>query len=291
MGRQWTWSTTDADWSVTLDQPAGVVRWLGADKPRPGVPGRALAGGGKDQPARDLLTSGRPAYPCPPEILVEVLVAARAALPIGAEPAVTTTLPPLAPHPIDVVLRSCQPVARKLTGASGPLAESRTELLVEELPDDRPTQASGYRYFTDVRLGDRVTFLCVEELGGWLRGDADWFTADFAGAGRLALSFDEHRTTITGAPTLVAALANAFAMDLRPDLDDRVVHDRADALVRRQLGGQPDFVWDVATEHCREGLVVRGRASAAALALYYDLIPTERFFIMQLDEVSAASPP
>lgn len=291
MARQWAWSTTDAAWSVTLDQEAGVLHWLGADDPRPGVPAYALGGGGMDQSARDLLTTGRPAYPCPPEILVEVMVAARGLLPVGAAPAVTATLPPLAPHSIDVVLRSCQAVARKVTARSEPLAESRTKLLVEEMPDDRPTQASGYRYVTDVRLGDRVTFLCIEEMGGWLRGDASWFTADFAGEGRLELVFDEHRTTITGAPTLVAAFGNALAMAPRPELDDRVVHERAEALVRRHFAGQPDFVWDVATEYCREGLVVRGRASPAALALYYDLIPAERFFIMQLSEVTAASPP
>ena len=138
----------------------------------------------------------------------------------------------------------------------------RRLLLEEEIPDDRPTQTSGTRYFTEVRLGDRAVFLCVEEAGGWLRGDAEWFTADFAGHGRLQLSFDERRTEIVAAPAVIEAVANTLAMNVTPELDDDVVHERAVALVRARFAGQPDFVWEVAREYCREGLLVRGRASS-----------------------------
>lgn len=213
MARQWSWSTPDSDWSVTLDLRTGVLQWMGADKERPGVPAYAQGGGSIDQPVLDLLTTGRPSYACPPDVLVEVLVASRGALPIDG--VVTATIPP-SPHSIDSVLRSCQAVARKLTGTSEPLAESRRLLLEEEIPDDRPTQTSGSRYFTEVRLGDRALFLCLEEAGGWLRGDAEWFTADFVGQGRLQLSFDEHRTEIIGSPKLIEAFSSAFAMPPGP---------------------------------------------------------------------------
>ena len=37
MARRWSWDTTDSEWSVTLDLQAGVLHWLGADQPQPGV--------------------------------------------------------------------------------------------------------------------------------------------------------------------------------------------------------------------------------------------------------------
>ncbi len=283
MGREWSWSTADAEWSVAFEPKTGVLRWVGVDNPRPGVPAYAQGGGSVEQPALELLTTGRPRYTCPPDILVRVLVAARAALPLGD--VTVATLPP-APHTMDGILRACQAVARKLTGANAPLSESRRLLLEEEIPDDRPTQTSGWRSFFEVRLGDAALFLCRIEAGGWLRGDSAWFTADFAGLGRLELSFDEHRTEITSNPKLIEAFSNALAMDLGPEVDDRVVHERAEKVVRRRFAGQPDFIWEVTTELCREGLLVRGRASRAALDLYCALIPNERFFIMHLRDAS-----
>ena len=109
--------------------------------------------------------------------------------------------------------------------------------------------------------------------------------------GRLDLSLDHLQTKVTGAPTLVAAIANAIAMNVKPEFDDQVVHERAQALIRSRFAGEPDFVWEVSTELCREGLLVRGRASTAALNLYYALIPAERFFIFHLSDANEAKPP
>ncbi len=79
MTRRWSWETETSEWGVELDARAGLLRWWGADKPRPGVPAYAQGGGGFDQPVADLLATGQPPYACPPEVLAEVLAAARAA--------------------------------------------------------------------------------------------------------------------------------------------------------------------------------------------------------------------
>jgi hypothetical protein len=78
-------------------------------------------------------------------------------------------------------------------------------------------------------------------------------------------------------------------VDPAPNLTDFDVHERAQAAVRERFAGQPGFVWDVKVDLCREGLIVQGRASRAALELYYSLVPPERWFIMHVTEV--ADPP
>jgi hypothetical protein len=75
--RRWYWEESTSDWGVELDEAAGLLRWWGADKPRPGVPAYAQGGGGRDQPIREFLESGLPAYRCPPHVLAELLEAAR----------------------------------------------------------------------------------------------------------------------------------------------------------------------------------------------------------------------
>jgi hypothetical protein len=70
-------------------------------------------------------------------------------------------------------------------------------------------------------------------------------------------------------------------------LTDLECHERIEALVRAQLGDAPGFVWEVKTEYCREGLLVMGRASRAALDLYYSLLPSERWFVIHLREVES----
>ncbi len=78
MNPQWSWDTKTADWGVELNTATGVLRWWGADHPRPGVPAYAAGGGQVDQTVADLLASGRPGYSCPPDVLQQVLEAARA---------------------------------------------------------------------------------------------------------------------------------------------------------------------------------------------------------------------
>jgi len=289
MSRQWRWNTVDAEWSVELDATAGVLHWRGADKPRPGVPGSALSGGEVDQRSWDLLATGRPSYDCPPDILVDVMGAARGALPPDAAATTRVKIPPRADASIDVVLRACQAAVRRLTGATGMLAESRRQLVVEDLPDDRPTQTSATRYVTEVRLGDRALFLCTEDVGGWSQGSSDWFTVDFAGTGRLRMALDHGGVEIEGAPAAVDALANALLINASPDDGDLTLHERADAAVRSRFSDLPGFVWEVTGQHCREGVIVAGRASRAALQFYLALVPPERWFIMHVDEVEPSS--
>ncbi len=41
----WHWETEHATWSVELQVERAQLYWVGADKPRPGVPYSALGGG------------------------------------------------------------------------------------------------------------------------------------------------------------------------------------------------------------------------------------------------------
>ena len=107
----------------------------------------------------------------------------------------------------DAVLRACQAVLRQLTGAPAELPASNRLVSEEEIPDDRPTQSSATKYTHEIRLGDLVVFQCVVEVGGWSQGFADWFTADFAGTGRLTLSCSNAGVTIEGAPAVVERFA------------------------------------------------------------------------------------
>jgi len=212
MSRQWQWSTDSAEWGVVLDAEAGVLRWRGVDKPRPGVPAYAQGGGEVEQRIWDLLTTGRPGYQCPPEILVDVLGAARAALP--SEVATTTVrLPPLADSSIERVIPALQLAMQRLMGATSAPTQTVRQLLEEDVPDDRPTQSSGTRYITGVWLGERTFLVCTEEVGGWFRGSRYWWTVDFAGKGPLKIAFEEGGVEISSAPSVVEVLANALLMD------------------------------------------------------------------------------
>jgi hypothetical protein len=285
MSRHWEWSTNDADWSVMFDEQAGVLRWRGVDKPRPGVPAYAQGGGEVDQKTWDLLTTGRAAYECPPEILVDVIRAARAALPSSGGTPTRVRVPSLADASIDRVLRICQVAVQMLTRANGLLAGSVRQLLAEEVPDDRPTQTSATRYITGVWIGDRTFFQCTEEVGGGSQGSSDWLTVDFAGSGRLWMELDNAGVTIEGAAPAVDAVANAILMNTSPDDDDLAVHERAAAVVRSRFVGTPGVVWEVKAEMCREGVLVAGRASSVAYDVYLALLPPERFFILHVVEV------
>jgi hypothetical protein len=74
----WHWETEHATWSVELQVERAQLYWVGADKPRPGVPYSALGGGAQTQPFEELLATGRSRYTCPPHILAEVIAAVRA---------------------------------------------------------------------------------------------------------------------------------------------------------------------------------------------------------------------
>ena len=280
--RHWQWSTEDAEWSVALDEQAGVLRWRGVDNPRPGVPAYAQGGGEVEQRAWDLLTTGRPSYRCPPDLLVDVLVAARATLPPTVATATRVRVPPLADASIERVLRICQAAIRRLTRSSGTLEQAVDQLRMEDVPDDRPTQSSGTRYTTGVRLGDRTFFLCTEEAGGPCQGVSAWLTVDFAGHGRMSMVLDDGGVALEGAPAVVDAIADALLMNTLPDDDDRAVHERAAAVVRSRFANRPDIVWEVKSEWCREGVIVSGRASSVAFDLYLALLPPERSFILHV---------
>jgi hypothetical protein len=116
-------------------------------------------------------------------------------------------LPRVADHSIDAVVRLCVAAACVLAGKAVQPPVTRTEVSVEEIPDDRPTQSSGWRYETTVQLGEVASFRCLEEGGGWLRGSASWSTSDFGGLGGLRLGFDEHGVELEGAPELVELFA------------------------------------------------------------------------------------
>lgn len=75
--RRWYWDEPTREWGVELDELRGVLKWWGADKPRPGVPAYAQGGGGVDQPIAELLRTNDPPYDCPAGILAEVIEAAR----------------------------------------------------------------------------------------------------------------------------------------------------------------------------------------------------------------------
>jgi len=286
MSRQWQWNTDDAEWSVVLDAQANVLHWRGVDKPRPGVPAYAQGGGEVDQRTWDLLTTGRPAYECPPEILVDVFSAARAALP--RELATTPVrIPPLANASIERVLRALQVAMQRLTGATSAAPQTVKQLLVEDVPDDRPTQSSGTRYITGVWLGDRTFVQCTEEVGGWFRGSRYWWTVDFAGKGPLQITFDDAGVEIASAPNVVDVLSNALLMNTSPEDDDLAVHQRAHAIVRDRFASKPEVVWEVEGEWCREGALVSGRASHVAYDLYLALLPTDRWFILHIVDIDA----
>jgi hypothetical protein len=78
MNPTWHWETERSTWSVELQPEQQQLYWVGADKPRSGVPYSALGGGAQTQPFEELLTTGRPRYTCPPDILAEVIAAVRA---------------------------------------------------------------------------------------------------------------------------------------------------------------------------------------------------------------------
>jgi hypothetical protein len=288
MSRLWQWDTKDAEWSVELDEQTGVLRWRGADKPRPGVPAYAQGGGEVEQRSWDLVTTGRPAYECPPAILVDVLSTARSALPPSATVAIRARVAPLADASIQRVLRICQVAVCRLTATTQPLTVSVQELEVEEVPDDRPTQSSMTRTITGVRIGDRTFFQCTEEYGGWSQGTSDWLTVDFAGFGRLHIELDKSGVSIEGAPAVVEALSNAMLMNTGPDDSDEPVHERAAAVVRSRFAATPSVIWDVTSELCREGVIVSGRASRVAYHFYVALLPPERFFILHVVELESA---
>jgi hypothetical protein len=109
------------------------------------------------------------------------------------------------------VMGLLQAALRKLTGGTGALTETKRQVSVEEIPDDRPTQTSGTRYVDQVQLGDRAVFRSVVEVGGWCQGTAFWSTDDFAGTGRLGLTFESGVAVIEAA----APVAELFAELLR----------------------------------------------------------------------------
>jgi len=76
--RRWYWDESTSEWGVELDEAAGLLRWWGADKPRPGVPAYAQGGGGMDQPIEEFLRTASPPYACPAKVLTELMDAARA---------------------------------------------------------------------------------------------------------------------------------------------------------------------------------------------------------------------
>lgn len=116
-------------------------------------------------------------------------------------------VPPVKAFGIDAELPFFQAALRTLLGTSGDLPVSQRKLSEESIPDDRPTQTSGTRYVTEIRLGERVVFRCTQEVGGWIQGEAAWRTDDFAGMGSLSVGFDSWGVTIDGAPAVVDVLA------------------------------------------------------------------------------------
>ena len=139
------------------------------------------------------------------------------------------------------------------------------------MPDDRPTQRSGTRYTTGVRLGDRTFFLCIEEAGGPCQSRSACRTVDFAGHGPLSMVLDDGGVTLEGTPAVVS-----------PDDDDLAVHERAAAVVRSRFADHPGIVWEVKGEWCREGAIISGRASSSAFDAYLALLPQERYFILHV---------
>ncbi len=83
MNTTWAWETERATFSVELQSEERRLCWVGADKPRRGVPYSALGGGAQHQPFEELLATGRPRYHCPPDILAQVLAAVRALRDLG----------------------------------------------------------------------------------------------------------------------------------------------------------------------------------------------------------------
>jgi len=207
MSRRWAWETADSEWSVELDERAGLLRWRGLDKPRKGVPDRDLSGGEVDQQVSDLRSTGRPSYACPPEILAQVMSA------LGP---VKRKVPAVERVSIEVVMGFCQAALRDLTGAREDVAATQRQVSVEEVPDDRPTQTSGTRYVTEVRFGDLARFTCVQEVGGFFQGSADWSAADFAGTGPLRLSFENSGVELEGALSVVDVFEALLRAPRRP---------------------------------------------------------------------------
>jgi hypothetical protein len=111
-------------------------------------------------------------------------------------------LAPLKPASTEAVLRLVQAALRRLTGADADLPETKVLVSEEEIPDDRPTQTPVTKYTWEIRLGERVIFHCVSEVGGWSQGFTDWSTDDFAGTGKLTLGFANSGVTIEGAPAV-----------------------------------------------------------------------------------------
>ncbi|MDP1827258.1 MAG: hypothetical protein Q8L48_28550 [Archangium sp.] len=116
-------------------------------------------------------------------------------------------VPPVKVFGIDAEVAFFQAALQRLLGGSGALPVSQLKISEEEIPDDRPTQSSGTRYVTELRLGERAVFRCTQEVGGWLQGSSDWRTADFAGLGALSVSFDSGGVTIEAAPDVAEAMA------------------------------------------------------------------------------------
>ena len=121
-------------------------------------------------------------------------------------------VPPVKTFGIDAELVFIQAALRELLGTSGDLPVSQLKISEEEIPDDRPTQTSGTRYVTEIRLGERVVFRCTQEVGGWIQGTADWRTDDFAGMGSLSIDFASGGVAIDGAPHVVQVFAGLLAL-------------------------------------------------------------------------------
>ena len=205
--RRWSWETTDSDWGVELDEAAGLLRWWGADKPRPGVPAYAQGGGGQDQPIGELLRGARPPYDCPGAILADVLAAAR-----GVRR--TVQLPPVWPPALERVARLCEAAVRRLTGRE--VAHAARRLEVREVPDDRPDQTCATEYVTEVRLGELAVFRCCELYGAWSPGLAAWTTDDLAGRGPSRLDFTANRVEVEGAADVVELFAELLRAEAGP---------------------------------------------------------------------------